>query len=187
MNTLHDRKGRLTHAKESLTDAIAALVDAKGRGDYRKLLDDDGNFLMSTRTVEAWIAVRTPSQSNRWGVEVGDEMVACNLSEGVARLLVTLHEALISVSKSVAVVAVKELDWREEPIPPAWECLASTAVGLYCIPLGRDLFVLRFRDKDTLGEFDTLEAAKAAAQADYEARILSALTPPNARADGDGN
>lgn len=74
-------------------------------------------------------------------------------------------------------VPVKDLEWREEPIPPAWECLASTGVGLYCIPLGRNLFALRFRDKDTLGEFDTLEAAKAAAQADYEARIRSALAP----------
>ena len=70
---------------------------------------------------------------------------------------------------------VKALEWREEPIPPAWECLASTGVGLYCIPLGRNLFVLRFRDKDTLGEFSTLDAAKAAAQQDYEQRILSAL------------
>ena len=72
-------------------------------------------------------------------------------------------------------VEVRALEWREEAIPPTGECLASTVVGLYSIPLGRSVFVLRFRDKDTLGKFPALEAAKAAAQADYTARIRSAL------------
>ena len=70
---------------------------------------------------------------------------------------------------------VKALEWREEPIPPAWESLASTGVGVYCIPHGRDRFCLRFRDTIVLGDFPTLDEAKAAAQADYETRILSAL------------
>ncbi|RWH50267.1 MAG: hypothetical protein EOR25_15590 [Mesorhizobium sp.] len=88
-----------------------------------------------------------------------------------------LHNEPLPQPVPAVAVQIKRLEWREEPIPPAWECLASTGVGLYCIPLGRNLFELRFRDKDTLGVFDTLEAAKAAAQADHEARIRSAIDP----------
>lgn len=73
---------------------------------------------------------------------------------------------------------VKALVWREEPVPPCGEWLASTAVGLYCIPLERlEGFGLRFRDREVLGNFHTLDEAKAAAQADYERRIKSALSP----------
>lgn len=73
-------------------------------------------------------------------------------------------------------VAVKALEWRDEPIPPSGETLASSVVGLYCIPHSGDRFYLRFRDATTLGDYSTLDKAKAAAQADYEARILSALS-----------
>lgn len=72
-------------------------------------------------------------------------------------------------------VAVKPLRWREEPVPPSGESLAPSVVGLYCIPHGGDRFYLRFRDSSTLGDFGTLERAKAAAQADYERRIMSCL------------
>lgn len=74
-------------------------------------------------------------------------------------------------------IAVKPLEWREEPIPPAWESLASSVVGLYCIPHGGNRFYLKLRDKVVLGDYPTLAKAKAAAQADYERRIRSALTP----------
>ena len=77
-------------------------------------------------------------------------------------------------------VAVKALEWRDEPVPPSREWLAASSVGLYCIPGGQSVFFLRFRDKETLGTFDTLGEAKAAAQADYETRIRSALTIPPA-------
>lgn len=73
---------------------------------------------------------------------------------------------------------VKALDWTEQAIPPAGECLAYSPVGLYCIPLGGRAFCVRFRDKgEGDGPYPTLDAAKAAAQADYERRILSALEP----------
>lgn len=78
---------------------------------------------------------------------------------------------------SVGGETVKALEWRDEPIPPAWESLASSCVGLYCIPHGGSRFILRFRDKEVLGDFSTLAKAKAAAQADYERRIRSALVP----------
>ena len=72
--------------------------------------------------------------------------------------------------------AVKALEWRDEPIPPSGETLASSVVGLYCIPHSGDRFYLRFRDIMTLGDYSTLDKAKSAAQSDYEARIRSALS-----------
>ncbi|TQN55356.1 DUF551 domain-containing protein [Agrobacterium tumefaciens] len=72
--------------------------------------------------------------------------------------------------------AVKALEWRDEPIPPSGETLASSVVGLYCIPHSGDRFYLRFRDTMTLGDYSTLDKAKSAAQSDYEARIRSALS-----------
>lgn len=74
-----------------------------------------------------------------------------------------------------AKVKVKPLEWAEHPIPPSGECLASSVVGLYCIPLGRRAFSLRFRDTGEDGPYETIDDAKAAAQADYERRILSAI------------
>lgn len=54
MYMLFDRKDRLTHAKGCLADAIAALAASKADGKYRKLLDEDGNFITSTRHVGEW-------------------------------------------------------------------------------------------------------------------------------------
>src|SRR6478752_4182689 len=84
-----------------------------------------------------------------------------------------------------AVPVVSVLDWREEAIPPAGEVLAGSSAGLYCVQLGHADFPLSFRDSLKLGHFKTLAEAKAAAQADYEQRVLSALTspPPPAQAD----
>lgn len=84
-------------------------------------------------------------------------------------------------SDSSEPVAVKPLEWRLEPIPPMGEWLASSPVGLYCIPIGSGKLPLRFRDEKTLATFASLEEAKAAAQADYEARIHSALASPPAK------
>lgn len=78
--------------------------------------------------------------------------------------------------KTAPAVAVKALQWRDEPVPPSGETLAPSVVGLYCIPHSGDRFYLRFRDAITLGDYSTLDKAKAAAQADYEARVLSALS-----------
>jgi hypothetical protein len=51
---LFDRKDQLTHAKNSLADAIAALAACRAEGKYRKLLDEAGNFIVSTRNVDDW-------------------------------------------------------------------------------------------------------------------------------------
>ncbi|MAM60819.1 hypothetical protein [Maritimibacter sp. UBA3975] len=70
--------------------------------------------------------------------------------------------------------------------PLEWDGRGTTGVMLqYRIHIGYGLmngvFALTLSGS-TIGEFDSEEAAKAAAQADYERRILSALTQ-----EGEGN
>lgn len=74
-------------------------------------------------------------------------------------------------------VEVKPLEWRE-----SGDWTAVLLADLYRIEdQGRnwptDRYWLDFNEH-RLGKFDTLDEAKAAAQADYEKRILSALTTP---------
>ena len=113
------------------------------------------------------------------GVQIADLVTKLERAEAaIAILSEPTHPAAEAPGQGP--VGVKPLEWREAPVPPSGECLASSPVGLYCIPLGRGQFVLRYRDRHTLGQFATLEDAKAAAQADYEQRIRSALfsAPP---------
>lgn len=73
-------------------------------------------------------------------------------------------------------VSVKPLEWRKDG-EKVWKAGAIT--GTYGILLRDDgLYSLRMTWSLMAmdGLFDTLEAAKAAAQADYDARILSAIT-----------
>ena len=69
-------------------------------------------------------------------------------------------------------VKVRELVWKEEP-RNGWKIGVSHAEGYHLI---RRDDGWHYGNHDG-GVFDTIEAAKAAAQRDYEARILSALTP----------
>lgn len=74
-------------------------------------------------------------------------------------------------------VAVKKLEWIEIPACNGLNT-ARTEFGTYTI--GSSL-VARYGLKSISKPLATLEVAKAAAQADYEARILSALEPSAAR------
>jgi len=69
-------------------------------------------------------------------------------------------------------VKVRELVWKEEP-RNGWKRGVSHAAGYHLI---RRDDGWHYGNHDG-GIFDTIEAAKAAAQADYEARIMSALIP----------
>lgn len=76
-------------------------------------------------------------------------------------------------------VKVKALSWNEyndeQGIPDRWDAVTVTG-EYYFIGLRSDGYTVSFNYFD-IGTFNTLEAAKSAAQADYEARILSALEP----------
>lgn len=88
-----------------------------------------------------------------------------------------------SLRSQPAGVRVKGLDWtRRQRRLDEWK--AHTSVGMYEVGEvhGRWSAVLRYVDSDcqaedvVVGRFDSPDEAKAAAQADYERRILSALT-----------
>lgn len=90
-------------------------------------------------------------------------------------------------------VAVKPLEWRREL---GGDCFASSPVGTYCCPkfhsewdLIRDGRHMHPKVAGVIKAYPTLEAAKAAAQADYEKRIRSALVAhpsPSTGQDVDG-
>lgn len=71
-------------------------------------------------------------------------------------------------------VAVKPLDWVTYPLQPL-TCRVSTILGMY----DASPFMWRMAPYDgtkwTIGQAETLEAAKAAAQADFERRVLSLI------------
>lgn len=76
-------------------------------------------------------------------------------------------------------VKVKPLEWdRESPTewkPETWK--AQSLVDEYDIQREKDGTFSGFAPNAGTNIFSSLEAAKAAAQADYEARIMSSLTP----------
>lgn len=80
---------------------------------------------------------------------------------------------------------VKPLEWRDhgpDSFPePAWS--AQTPFGFYNIEevsaSDCPAYVVRLHAHHFIGDEESLDAAKAAAQADYEQRILSALANPS--------
>lgn len=93
----------------------------------------------------------------------------------------THNEKPASPTQGELAVKVKPLEWRENiSMPHVWHA------DRYIIRVDRgepDLYIVSGWDRGT-NPYETLEAAKAAAQADFEARILSALDrtilPPTA-------
>ncbi|MBO0134616.1 DUF551 domain-containing protein [Agrobacterium burrii] len=75
-------------------------------------------------------------------------------------------------------VAVKALEWnRDAGKPVDLYLVAKSVVGSYRIsPMGREGFELRLFGTDPFPIYGSLAEAKAAAQANYEASILSALS-----------
>lgn len=104
------------------------------------------------------------------------------------------HQAVLEgLTAALAVEAgamgVKPLEWREKGV----DYFADTSVGQYCVGLVHTRFraVLRAIVDGQWADIDVwsgggVEAAKAAAQADYEARIRSALTTSPASSGVEG-
>lgn len=85
-----------------------------------------------------------------------------------------------AVKASAAQVRVKSLEWSSEP---NGEFIAESAVGWYHIGYPAQSWNLTMPSGEVPSFGDDLQAAKAAAQADYERRILAAIFPPVARPD----
>lgn len=97
----------------------------------------------------------------------------------------TINEAADELSRLAALSAapqavVKPLEWDAEE---NGDFIAVSAVGWFHIGRSVSSWNLTM-PSGKVASFATLDEAKAAAQADYEARILSALTTPPAQAVG---
>lgn len=95
-------------------------------------------------------------------------------------------EPLYRAAPPAAEAVVKPLEWKTAA-PNCEE--AESSIGEYSIERDPDEQMTVFPwstwgPDDMVGHFDTLEAAKAAAQADYDARIRSALVAPASLPDG---
>lgn len=97
-------------------------------------------------------------------------------------------DALSAGKDAPAGVGVKALEWN---VISNSNHRADTSVGTYSIEdqgahWSHDRFWLYIPHGVSGGKFSALEATKAAAQADYERRILSALAPKDAEPTGTG-
>lgn len=104
-----------------------------------------------------------------------------------------IAELEAEVERLRAAPKVKPLEWREVTSPredgppePTGEVEADTLIGCYSISIdgaavdegGVGWKWSAWTPFDSLGHFGDLDEAKSAAQADYEARVLSALVQP---------
>lgn len=101
-------------------------------------------------------------------------VMLCTDSEEAIRLVEAFVRAL-----SVSRPAVKGLEWKAEDIG----CTAQTDLGEWAVDHDDDEDVAgtpwsAWGPQESIGHFSTEEAAKAAAQSDFEQRILSSLSPP---------
>jgi hypothetical protein len=73
-------------------------------------------------------------------------------------------------------VSVKGLEWRANPL---MNWVAPSIVGQYFVfkDAGDSTWAMAVPDAVAAGEFKTADLAKAAAQADFNARILSSIIP----------
>lgn len=97
------------------------------------------------------------------------------------RAYLTAAESALSASGAPGPVAVKPLTW--ELVDDDWWG-AETVVGVYEVRQARASVRVRFCEGGMIPFDGTIEAAKAAAQADYETRIRSALAHPQASSLG---
>lgn len=87
----------------------------------------------------------------------------------LAEALMPFLSAALSIEQTQP-VKVKALEWLSDDL--GWPRTAVSAVGIYGIWAN---FELVTPPKSTVKRFTSMEAAKAAAQSDYETRVLSAI------------
>jgi hypothetical protein len=94
-----------------------------------------------------------------------------------------------SLPEAPAVPVVKALEWRNGYRDENVTIVQASFGGLYQVRTRRDGIWLDWPDRRASVQFDTLDAAKAAAQADFETRIRSAIlsSPPVKAAAVDGD
>jgi hypothetical protein len=144
--------------------------------------------------------VYSDTMPDNWPEVLKDRAAAkyLNDSKGTVDLLLVTAHYLLALRSATPTPGVKALEWREFATSRhdyghgVWD--ANGPWTTYSI---WDCFEGGFDDEDRYyaraisKSFHTVEAAKAAVQADYEARVRAALTTPPARevseAGGDGS
>jgi len=106
------------------------------------------------------------------------EAEAERLRAEIARLTAAIAQSRAETQAALAgCVKIRPLVWIDNP-DQALDCWMVDDFGLYQIT---DELVLFTGHESTGRKFDALEAAKAAAQSDYEARILAAIQPDTSK------
>ncbi|EHK77735.1 hypothetical protein SM0020_12445 [Sinorhizobium meliloti CCNWSX0020] len=113
------------------------------------------------------------------GENAGGSCICCTVCQASGNVEFGRKENFVSNWNSRASLLrewgeVKQLEWKFLATPPSGEEYASSSVGTYFIEFDYKRFPVKLHSWQ-LGTFATIEAAKSAAQADYEARIRSAL------------
>ena len=123
---------------------------------------------------EAYVADTSPQYLSDWqrGLVAGQQA----MSKAI-RALATPDQIAALAAELAATVTVKPLVWDDRGYEWSWWADTALGRGTYQIRCEGGIGYLVDFDGVTIGEpHDTLEAAKAAAQADYDARIRSAIT-----------
>lgn len=123
---------------------------------------------------EAYVADTSPQYLSDWqrGLVAGQQA----MSKAI-RALATPDQIAALAAERAATVTVKPLVWDDRGYEWSWWADTALGRGTYQIRCEGGIGYLVDFDGVTIGEpHDTLEAAKAAAQADYDARIRSAIT-----------
>jgi hypothetical protein len=162
---------------------------------YEVMPDPTDEMLASPQFEAIWSVIKS------WDVNVPEAYSGYCGANGshVAMILRALSASPFPPpSAGVDAVAVKALEWSEIERDRGdgqtdrlgeWE--ASSIVGVYAINISTcgDMHApweVFGGDDSKIGNFATLDEAKAAAQADYEARIRSALTPAPTHVEAGG-
>ena len=92
--------------------------------------------------------------------------------------LEAVRDAALSATIPAVAPGVRVLEWRDSSVPANAVCHAVAAFGTYFIDACLEGYFSVTYDDNGVARCKGLEAAKAAAQADYEARIITALDTP---------
>lgn len=123
--------------------------------------------VITTTNSPSWMGLIEPSANARF-IAAARELVPALLAERDA--------ANARAERAEAGPKVKPLMWCHHPMG----AIASPPTGqAYIIDIRTKGRVMFIKGMNPPPQFDNLEAAKAAAQADYEVRILSALEKPH--------
>lgn len=190
-------------SEERLREMISLCADRRGKfwtieeadkggmiGGYPRWLDKEGSYSATqAREMRKFASLSDVEASPEWAkVATNREYTVVQLDDYIPRkyddcIKDVLYE-LLALRSSLKTVGVKKLEWEPEKYRGrVFGYRAKTDLTRYFVEdmgegCGQFRFWLQGSDY-VIGKFATDDAAKAAAQADYERRILSAIKAPS--------